>query len=117
MHRNSSITDGPTYNVTPNPAALRDLRRFQLIGRDPRLPEFYEYIGNHPLRPSPQENDTEYGRTMVYFVDTTPVGKLLALELGKQIVVPYGRLDTMKAKAPGTKPTAQNSCANLILFV
>lgn len=93
--------------VDPTPEALLGLRRCSLRGRDPRLPIFYQYDGRHPLRPAVPPDEahgrTEISeRTFVYFVDPTIEGKQRARELGDLIKVPYGRLDSMNARAPGT---------------
>ena len=85
------------FLLHPTTEALANLELVPNLGRDPRLPQIYRYVGQHPKRRSQAEDATTY----VYFIDPTIEGKALARELEDIMGVPYGRLETMKEKHPG----------------
>lgn len=87
------------YDVEPRPAALLGLEKVTVLGRDPRLPDLYRYLGAHPLR---ERCVSTPHTTYVYFVDPSPEGKAHARTCAKPLKIPHGRLSTMHRVQPGT---------------
>lgn len=87
------------HGVWPRVAALKDLTKLPLPGRDPRLPDIYLHSqsAGHPGR---RMQSLVYN-TYVVFVDPSDEGKKHALNIAQSFGTPMGRKTTMLDKHPG----------------
>lgn len=88
------------YDVEPAGSATRGLRPVQLPSRRSCYPEIWLYEGHHPQLP--ESSKAIIYASYVYFIDSSAEGKQKARALAERLEVPYGRLDTMREKEPGT---------------